>query len=59
VKVGMVSRFRHYNNLHKTQGRLRRLLSEFSFSTMRDVLEARGMLKKRTATTPAARVASA
>lgn len=50
VKVGLVSRFRHYNNLHKTEGRLRRLLSEFSFSTMRDVLETRGMLKKRAPT---------
>jgi polysaccharide deacetylase family protein (PEP-CTERM system associated) len=59
VKVGWVSRFRHYNNLDKTHGRLRRLLSEFSFSTMRDVLEQRGMLKKRPATSKAALVASA
>jgi polysaccharide deacetylase family protein (PEP-CTERM system associated) len=47
VKVGAFSRFRHYNNLHKCEGRLRRLLGEFRFSTMRDVLEARGILKKR------------
>ena len=46
VKVKAFSRFRHYNNLHKCEGRLRRLLGEFSFSTMRDVLESRGMLKK-------------
>jgi polysaccharide deacetylase family protein (PEP-CTERM system associated) len=47
VKVKAFSRFRHYNNLHKCEGRLRRLLREFEFSTMRDVLESRGMLKKR------------
>jgi hypothetical protein len=44
--VKWFSRFRHYNNLHKCEGRLRRLLGEFSFSTMRDVLEQRGLLKK-------------
>src|SRR5262245_28316477 len=47
VKVGLLSTFRHYNNLHKCEGRLRRLLGEFSFSTMRDVLEKRGLLSKR------------
>jgi polysaccharide deacetylase family protein (PEP-CTERM system associated) len=46
LKVKAFSRFRHYNNLHKCEGRLRRLLGEFQFSTMRDVLESRGMLKK-------------
>jgi polysaccharide deacetylase family protein (PEP-CTERM system associated) len=45
LKVSAFSRFRHYNNLHKCEGRLRRLLGEFSFSTMRDVLETRGLLK--------------
>ena len=45
LKVKAFSRFRHYNNLHKCEGRLRRLLGEFQFSTMRDVLESRGMLK--------------
>ena len=45
LKVSAFSRFRHYNNLHKCEGRLRRLLGEFSFSTMRDVLESRGLLK--------------
>jgi polysaccharide deacetylase family protein (PEP-CTERM system associated) len=47
LKVKPFSRFRHYNNLHKCEGRLRRLLGEFQFSTMRDVLESRGMLKPR------------
>jgi polysaccharide deacetylase family protein (PEP-CTERM system associated) len=49
VRVKAFSRFRHYNNLHKCEGRLRRLLGEFQFSTMRDVLESRGMLKKQAA----------
>lgn len=45
VKVGAFSRFRHYNNLDKCEARLRRLLGEFSFSTMRDVLEKKGLLE--------------
>ncbi len=49
LKVKWFSRFRHYNNLHKCEGRLRRLLGEFSFSTMRDVLEQKGLLKKAAA----------
>lgn len=31
------SRFRHYVNLDKTEGKLRRLLKDFSWSTMKDV----------------------
>jgi polysaccharide deacetylase family protein (PEP-CTERM system associated) len=55
VKVGAVSRFRHYNNLHLTEPRVKRLLQDFRFSTMRDVLEAKGLLKKNPqATTRAA-----
>lgn len=53
VKVGLLSRFRHYNNLHKCEGRLRRLLDDFSFSTMRHVLETRGLLKAQAGATPA------
>ena len=44
VRVGWLSRFRHYTNLHRCEGRLRRLLDEFSFGTMREVLTARGLL---------------
>ena len=44
VKVGLVSRFRHYTNLAKCEERLCRLLGEFRFSTMRNVLRARGLL---------------
>jgi polysaccharide deacetylase family protein (PEP-CTERM system associated) len=39
LRVSAISRFRHYRNLHKTEPRLRRLLSEFSFSTVRSLLE--------------------
>lgn len=38
------SRFRHYNNLKQTQPRLRRLLADFAFAPMRDVLGECGLL---------------
>jgi len=44
VKVGFVSRFRHYTNLDKCEARLRRLLGEFRFTTMRKVLRTQGLL---------------
>ena len=40
VKVGAKSRFRHYHNLDKFEPRLRRLLEEFRFAPMGDVLDA-------------------
>jgi polysaccharide deacetylase family protein (PEP-CTERM system associated) len=40
VAVGMLSRFRHYTNLTRCQDRLRRLLTEFEFSPMAQVLQA-------------------
>lgn len=39
INVSGLSRLRHYRNLHKTEGRLRRLLSEFPFGTVSDVLK--------------------
>ncbi|MEO8062814.1 MAG: XrtA system polysaccharide deacetylase [Pseudomonadota bacterium] len=44
VKTSLVSRFRHYTNLSKCEGRLRQLLGDFRFTTMRNVLRARGLL---------------
>jgi polysaccharide deacetylase family protein (PEP-CTERM system associated) len=44
VRVGWFSRFRHYNNLHRCEPRLRRLLQDFRFGTMREVLEGAGLL---------------
>ena len=46
VKVSAFSRFRHYTNLHRCESRLRQVLTDFSFSTMRDVLGARGLLQQ-------------
>jgi polysaccharide deacetylase family protein (PEP-CTERM system associated) len=40
----LASRFRHYRNLHKTEDRLRRLLRDFRFGTVWDVLAARAAL---------------
>jgi hypothetical protein len=45
VKVKAFSRFRHYTNLHKCEARLRRVLGDFAFGTMREVLEGRGLLR--------------
>jgi polysaccharide deacetylase family protein (PEP-CTERM system associated) len=36
--AGMKSRFRHYLNLHKTEGRFTRLIQDFKFSTIDDAL---------------------
>jgi polysaccharide deacetylase family protein (PEP-CTERM system associated) len=40
VKVSVLSTFRHYRNLHRTEHRLRNLLKDFSFTTVSDVLSA-------------------
>jgi polysaccharide deacetylase family protein (PEP-CTERM system associated) len=37
--AGMKSRFRHYHNLGKTEGRFRKLLGDFSFSPIRVALQ--------------------
>lgn len=39
-----LSRFRHYTNLDKMAGRLERLLQDFTFGTMSEVLQRRGFL---------------
>ena len=36
---GVVSHFRQYTNLRRTESRLRRLLSEFTFAPIRDVID--------------------
>ena len=38
IAAGALSRFRHYRNLAQTEGRLRRLLGEFPFGRVTDVL---------------------
>ena len=44
VNASTLSRFRHYNNLHKCELRLERLLSDFPFTTMSQVLMNEGLL---------------
>lgn len=44
VQASRLSRFRHYTNLEKCEGRLRRLLGEFKFGTARDCLVQLGLL---------------
>ncbi len=44
IKVGALSRFRHYTNLGRCEERLCRVLSEFAFAPMRAVLGTRGLL---------------
>lgn len=38
VRVGLASRFRHYLNLHRTESRIKQLLSDFPFGTISDSL---------------------
>jgi len=45
IQAGWLSRFRHYNNLRRFEPRLRRLLGDFRFSTMADVLERAGLAR--------------
>ncbi|MEW8585653.1 MAG: XrtA system polysaccharide deacetylase [Candidatus Thiodiazotropha sp.] len=42
IKSNMLSEFRHYNNISKFDQRLRKLLQDFKFSTVSDVLERNG-----------------
>lgn len=44
IDAGWLSRFRHYTNLHRCEQRLRKLLGEFRFAPMRDVLRERNLL---------------
>jgi polysaccharide deacetylase family protein (PEP-CTERM system associated) len=43
-KVSALSRFRHYTNLARCEDRLRRLLEEFEFTSMREALRLLGLL---------------
>jgi hypothetical protein len=38
LPAGLVSRFRHYRNLHRTEERLRALLRDFRFAPVRTLL---------------------
>ncbi len=51
VEVSWLSRFRHYTNLVGCEARLRRLVSEFGFAPVKEVLEAQGWLRSGRAAT--------
>jgi polysaccharide deacetylase family protein (PEP-CTERM system associated) len=44
VKVGALSRFRHYTNLDRCEQRLKQLVSDFSFARVSDVLSRLNLL---------------
>jgi polysaccharide deacetylase family protein (PEP-CTERM system associated) len=44
VSASLFSTFRHYTNLSRCEGRLRRLMSDFRFATMRQVLATEGLI---------------
>lgn len=46
VPAGAVSRFRHYTGLERCERRLERLLGEFRFGTMREVLADLGLVTR-------------
>jgi polysaccharide deacetylase family protein (PEP-CTERM system associated) len=46
IDAGWLSRFRHYTNLAKTHQRLQRLLQEFRFTTVKNVLVDAGLLAR-------------
>jgi polysaccharide deacetylase family protein (PEP-CTERM system associated) len=43
IKASLLSRFRHYNNLGRCESRLRKLMTDFSFTTVRRVLHDCGL----------------
>ena len=45
IAARRLSRFRHYTNIGKCEGRLQRLLADFSFSTVSDGLARLGLLR--------------
>jgi polysaccharide deacetylase family protein (PEP-CTERM system associated) len=47
VAASLLSRVRHYTNLGKCEARLKRLLHDFRFGTVRDGLEKLGLLSNR------------
>jgi polysaccharide deacetylase family protein (PEP-CTERM system associated) len=46
IRTRLLSRLRHYTNLERCEGRLRRLIAEFRFSTVSDVLRQQDLLAR-------------
>ncbi|MCH8137304.1 MAG: DUF3473 domain-containing protein [Proteobacteria bacterium] len=55
LPVSGLSRFRHYNNLHRCEARLRRLLADFEFTTCEQVLDQLSLAPARGESTAALR----
>lgn len=51
-RVSALSRFRHYTNLHRCADRLTRVLGDFAFAPMRDVLRGLGLLGRASPAAP-------
>ena len=47
IESSWLSKFRHYNNLHKCEDRLTKLLTDFRFSTVKDVLSDLQLLQRK------------
>ncbi len=50
-QVPWLSQFRHYHNLEKTEARLNRLLSDFEFGTVQEVLQGLELLEEKAVAT--------
>ena len=42
LEAGLSARLRHYSNLNKTESRMRKLLTEFRFAPLEDLLPTAG-----------------
>lgn len=47
IAASWLSKFRHYNNLDKCENRLNKLISDFEFTTVIDVLEKLNLVSKK------------
>jgi len=47
IEASRLSKFRHYNNLTKCESRLEKLIRDFKFSTVKDVLQHNGFLAQQ------------
>jgi hypothetical protein len=45
ASAGITARLRHYTNLSRTEQRLNTLFDDFKFTTVRQVLEGKGLLQ--------------
>jgi polysaccharide deacetylase family protein (PEP-CTERM system associated) len=45
IRASLLSRFRHYNNLDKMEMRLQKLITDFEFTTMSEVLEELNLIE--------------